>query len=187
MNTCGKLCWAAALAVLLAARPVPAASELQLRWSELPPIVSGKTATLTLLRGAVLRGQVLSVGPEALYMQVKSTSYTDAYPKGRAEIPRESVAVIELTRTNVLRKAFIGVKTGVCLGLAAAGVMLFSSLSKNSTSKEKDPEAARSKLKTTLIYIGALSVAAGVKFGIDAARATGETIVMTIRLIPEPE
>jgi len=187
MKTRGKLFWAAAATVVLIARPVLATSEVQLRWSELAPAVSGKTVTVVLRGGPLLYGKILSVGPEALSMQVKSASYAGPYQKGRGPVPRSSVAAIELTKTNVLRKVFIGVGVGVGSAVVAAALMFVGAASHDSTSKDEDPKVTTRKLKVTLIFIGALAVAVGTKFGIDAARGKGSTTVMTIRVIPEPE
>jgi hypothetical protein len=68
-----------------------------------------------------------------------------------------------------------------------AAALIYFSVAKNSPSKDQDPRATTRKLKTTLICVGAASVAAGAKSGIDAARGKGSTTVMTIRVIPEPE
>lgn len=70
---------------------------LELRWSELDAVVYGQDTKLTLRDGTWIKGAVLGVGPEALAMEIRSTSNKKAYPQGLATIPRGTVTGLEVT------------------------------------------------------------------------------------------
>ena len=71
-------------------------TRLQVRWSELKQLVGGKKVTLQLAAGAQLDGRVRKVTDTSLVFKVKKSSDQADYPKGKIELPIETVSRIEV-------------------------------------------------------------------------------------------
>ena len=97
---------------------------LQARWSELKQLVEGKKVTLQLAAGAQLDGQVRKVTDTSLVFKVKKSSDQANYPKGKIELPRETVSRIEVRglKENKGRRvlATVGTAAGAWIGSMAA-------------------------------------------------------------------
>ena len=107
-----------------------ASRPMELRWSELAPLIQGRRVQLTLVKGGKLDGQAVVVREDSLAM--------DIHGKGSETIPRESVAFIKVrgTRGSWGRSlgTVLGVISGVVVGTyvavtgtssAGAGIPLF--------------------------------------------------------------
>ena len=68
----------------------------QVRWSELKKLIGGKKVTLQLTEGARVEGRIRKVTAPSLDFKVKKSSDPVAYPKGKIQIPRETVSRIEV-------------------------------------------------------------------------------------------
>lgn len=84
----------------------------ELAWSELAAILTEKKISTKLPDGIKLQGEVLSVRPDALVMDVHKTSNRKEYPKGQAEIPRASITEVRVIRDRGPMKAVGGVLGG---------------------------------------------------------------------------
>src|SRR5882724_3002971 len=93
---------------------------LELRWTELAPVIQGRRIQLTLAQGARLDGQAVVVREDSLVMEVRKVSGSVAYGKGSATIPRETVTLIKLrgTRGSWGKNlgSVLGVLSGVVIG-----------------------------------------------------------------------
>ena len=69
---------------------------LQVRWSELKKLIGGKQVTLQLAEGARVEGRIGKVTDTLLVFEVKKSSEPVDYPKGKLQIPRETVSRIEV-------------------------------------------------------------------------------------------
>ena len=96
---------------------------LQVHWSELAPVVAGKTVWLPLDGGVRIEGRVQGVDSTGLTIEVTRTSSRESYPKGVRSIPRSAVSVIQLTRLGGHKGLIIGGAAGTGIG-ATAGVLL---------------------------------------------------------------
>ena len=98
---------------------------LELKWSELAPVIAGHSVELIAPGGARVQGEVISVRDDALLLDVSHSSDTNAYPKGSASIPRASVneLTVERSRGSAGKNlgTIIGVITGVIGGAYIAG------------------------------------------------------------------
>ena len=74
-----------------------ASRPLELKWSELDPVITAQKIALALPDGTRIKGRVLEVRPDSLLMQIRHTSNKKAHPKGLASVPRASVTEIEVT------------------------------------------------------------------------------------------
>ena len=95
-----------------------AANVIELKWSELSPVVGGYNVELTLPDGNVLKGKVLEVLPDVLVLDVAKSSMAKAFPKGKTEIPRAHLTVLKLILANAGKAVTIGALAGISLGIA---------------------------------------------------------------------
>jgi len=102
-------------------RGVAASSPLELKWSELSPLIAGRIVELTVLGGAKVRGEVATVRDDALVLDVRQSSDSKAYPKGNAAIPRSSVTLLQVQRERGKWGRSIGTTLGVLTGLGVGG------------------------------------------------------------------
>ena len=110
----------ALLCVLLCGGPgrLFAANVIELKWSELSPVVGGYNVEFTLPDGNVLKGKVFEVLPDVLVLDVAKSSVEKAFPKGKTEIPRVHVTVLKLISANAGKAVTIGALAGISLGIA---------------------------------------------------------------------
>ena len=95
--------------------------EAELRWSELAPLITGQEVSLVLPGKVRVRGEVLTIRPDALAMQIKKTSAPRVQAKGPASIPRSAISVVELRKMRQ-RGRIIGTISGFFVGMTAAVV-----------------------------------------------------------------
>jgi hypothetical protein len=112
------------LVAIVLAPAMIAATEVELRWDELSPMITGKEVALVLPNGAALRGEAVAVRDEGLVMVVKRTSDRRLQPKGQATIPREQVKLLELRRprgaAGRIAMTIVGAFGGLTLGALLA-------------------------------------------------------------------
>ena len=102
------------LMMTLVSAPVHAESKpVDLRWTELGPVITGQAVEFTTKEGVSLRGDVVSVRPEELVLDVKRTSNAQSTPKGGATIARSSLDSLRIVR----EKGRWGRRMGTTLGL----------------------------------------------------------------------
>ena len=81
---------------------------VELRWSELAPLIQSRRVELTLVDGAKLKGEAVVVREDSIVM-------------GNASIPRSSVSLIKLQRTRGSWGRKLGTVIGVLSGLVVGG------------------------------------------------------------------
>src|SRR6266404_1859641 len=73
---------------------------LELKWTELAPIIQGRRVELVLKQGPKIKGEAVVVREDSLVMDVKKVSGGKPYQKGSAAIPRTAIRSIKLERTR---------------------------------------------------------------------------------------
>ena len=73
---------------------------VELQWGDLTPLIVDKKVTLQLPEDVTVKGRVLSVRDDGLYMNIKKRSKKKAYPKGPTVIPRADVSLIEVRQKH---------------------------------------------------------------------------------------
>ena len=89
---------------------------LQVRWSELKKLIGGKKATLQLAEGARVEGRIRKVTAASLVFKVNKSSDPVAYPKGKIQIPRETVSRIEVRGLKENKGKRVGATVGTFAG-----------------------------------------------------------------------
>ena len=89
---------------------------LQVRWSELKKLIGGKKVALQLSDGARVEGRVKKVTEPSLVLKVKKSSEPADYPKGKIEIPRETVSRIEVRGLKENKAMRVGATVGTFAG-----------------------------------------------------------------------
>jgi hypothetical protein len=118
------VCFAAVLAALVVA-PIraEAASLVHVQWEGLPTKVVGKTVSIAMPGGPVIKGKATGVESDALLVDVQSTTDAKAYPKGLARVPRATLRRFEMrTKGKAFRVlgTVLGSAAGLVAGVAAA-------------------------------------------------------------------
>ncbi len=92
---------------------------VDLEWTELAQVVTGRKVTMVLLDGESVEGRVKEVGPDQMIVDTKKSSDKSKYAKGRCAIPRSLISVLRLGEVRgkwrVLGTA-IGAGTGIAFG-----------------------------------------------------------------------
>jgi hypothetical protein len=92
---------------------------LEMKWSELSPMVTGHRVTVTLSDGTAVKGEAITVREDALLLDVAIAM--KGYPKGSGSIPRNSIALIDVERSRGSwgkgMGTIIGVLGGMSLGV----------------------------------------------------------------------
>jgi len=111
------------VAVTLASQSMAIAetAPVELKWSELSFHVQGRDITLVLPDGASVSGEVEAVREDALVLNIKKTSSSNAHPKGNAVIARASVSVLSLKETRGKWGRTVGVALGTITGAGLGG------------------------------------------------------------------
>ena len=89
---------------------------LKVRWSELKKLIGGKKVALQLSDGARVEGRVKKVTEPSLVLKVKKSSEPADYPKGKIEIPRETVSRIEVRGLKENKAMRVGATVGTFAG-----------------------------------------------------------------------
>ena len=130
----------AAMPQTAATAPVPVQANgrpaaVEMKWSELGPIVVNQRVDVALKDGRVVRGEALAVRDTELLLEAKSDT------KGSMTIPRESITGLTVTRTKgsggrvfgsivgIVGGMWIGGYTASTTDSAAAGIPIFLGVS----------------------------------------------------------
>ena len=92
---------------------------LELKWSELAPLIAGQRVEVVLADGKTIKGEAIAVRDDALLVDARTA------PRGSTAIPRASVTVIRLQRTTGSGGRAIGTVLGVVLGMTVGGAVAF--------------------------------------------------------------
>ena len=96
--------------------------QVELSWGDLSPLIVDKRVTLHLHEDVRVKGRMLSVRDDGLYMNIKKRSNKKAYPKGPSVIPRADVSLIELRKKPGAKYRVIFTSVGAVLALGLAVV-----------------------------------------------------------------
>ncbi len=110
---------ASRLAGDLAPTPAEAQAGVELRWSELGPVLSGQRVTAVLRDGRRVTGQAVVVRDDALVIDVARATGSRDSAGSQAPVPRAAVATIEVERPGGAGRTLgvvLGMLTGVVLG-----------------------------------------------------------------------
>ena len=94
---------------------------LELKWTELAPMVVSHAVELSLSDGGTVRGEAIAIREDMLVLDVKQSSGAKAYGKGNAQIPRGAITLIKLTRNRGTWGRTLGTTVGLLAGLGAGG------------------------------------------------------------------
>jgi hypothetical protein len=110
-------------AARLAAEPVaPSGSEqtgVELRWAELGPVIAGQRVTAVLSDGSRITGDAVVVRDDALVLDVKRATGSQAYAGSNAPVPRPVIRTLEIERHGGAGRTLgtvLGVLAGVVIG-----------------------------------------------------------------------
>ena len=98
----------------------------QVRWSELKQLVGGKKVTLQLAEGARLEGRIRKVTAPSLDFKIKKSSDLAAYPKGKMQIPRETVSRIEVRGLKANKGKQVGATVATFVGTLLGSVVVLT-------------------------------------------------------------
>jgi len=106
------------MCALCCAAPAAVASsnQVELKWSELAPLIIGHKVKLVLPGGPEIKGLAVAVREDALVLNVKKTSDRKAYPKGQNVIPRASLSTLQLETKQGSGGRTVGVIAGALGG-----------------------------------------------------------------------
>jgi hypothetical protein len=116
----------AAHASRLATAPVPTDAQrppdkaVELRWSELGPVVGGRRVTAVLSDGSRVTGDAVVVREDALVMDVRKSTGSGAYAGGNAPVPRSQIALLEIEKYGGAGRP-LGIVLGVLAGVVIGG------------------------------------------------------------------
>ena len=118
---------------------------LQARWSQLKKLLGGKKVALQLSDGARVEGRIRKVTDTSLVFRVKKSSEPAAYPKGKMQIPRETVSRIEvrgLKENKGKRVARVVATAGTFAGALFASLVVLHATGSDSGATEGEVVAA---------------------------------------------
>jgi len=103
------------------------AKPLEMKWSELAPMVTGQHASLTLSDGTAVKGEAVAVRDDAILMYVSRG--VKGYPKGSGAVPRSSIVLIDVQQTKGdwgrIMGTVIGVVGGISISVYTIDKILF--------------------------------------------------------------
>ncbi len=108
------------LVLMMAPLRMDAAAPLHIRWNDLSTLV-GKNVSIAMPGGAVITGDAAGVEPDALLVDVSSTSDAKTYPKGLVRVPRASLHRFDM-RTKGKAYRVIGTVAGSAAGLVGGAL-----------------------------------------------------------------
>jgi len=114
---------AAALACALCFTPAgqASASQMDLKWNELGPVIAGHQVKLILPGGAEIQGEAIAVRENALLLNVKKAPRGGSFPRGQNEIPRASVTTLQFESSRGSGGRTVGVIVGALGGIILGG------------------------------------------------------------------
>ena len=162
--------YAATLACALCFTPAvqASASQLELKWNELGPVIAGHQVKLVLPGGAEIQGEAIAVREDTLLLNVKKTSDRKSYPRGQSAIPRAAVTTLQFETIRGSGGRTIGVIVGALGGLILGGDLV-------AHTAHSEPAAISS-----FLGISAGSAIAGYYAG-----KTSDRRVTTVKILPE--
>jgi hypothetical protein len=112
------------LVAALAAPGLTAQSRpIEMRWSELAPMIVQHHVTLTLADGTSVRGEAVAVRDDVLLMDVSKAA--KGYAKGSGSVPRSSITLIDVDRTKGSWGRAIGTVIGALAGVTLGAYTAF--------------------------------------------------------------
>jgi hypothetical protein len=99
------------------------AVQLEVRWSQLQPVIEGRQISIRLTDGVTVEGKHSSPQADALSMQVTKTSDATKHPMGATNLPRSELAQLTLKRHCGWKGRTIGLITGGAIAAVAAGIL----------------------------------------------------------------
>jgi hypothetical protein len=99
----------------------PAAGSIELRWSELPPLLQGNRVHVTLNDGTTVQGDVLAVRDDGLILDISRSSRRAAYRPGSGTLARTDVSVIRIERSSGGWGRHLGTLIGALSGVVIGG------------------------------------------------------------------
>lgn len=114
-------------ATRLAAEPAPPLDRdgrtdgIEIRWSELAPVIVGRDVTVRLADGSSVRGEVLVVRDDALVVARAGRSGAKAVNGSDGTIEKSLVQIITVRRTTGAWGRHLGAVIGVMTGLVVGG------------------------------------------------------------------
>jgi len=97
------------------------ASQLEMKWNELGPVIAGHQVKLVLPGGAAIQGEAIAVRENTLLLDVKKNSDRRSYPRGQNAIPRASVTTLQFETVRGSGGRTIGLIVGVLGGVILGG------------------------------------------------------------------
>ena len=91
---------------------------LELKWTELAPMISSHVVDLTLSDGGWVSGEAIAIREDTLVLDVKKSSGTKRYAKGNAAVPRSEIKLIALQRSRGTWGRTVGTTVGVLAGIS---------------------------------------------------------------------
>ena len=126
----------------------------QVRLSELKKLIGGKKVTLQLTEGARLEGRIRKVTAPSLDFKVKKSSDPVDYPKGKIQIPIETVSRIEVRGLKENRAKRVGATVGTFAGAWFGSMVAFV----GKTSSESEPNNLQVSASVAIATVAAVSV-----------------------------
>ena len=105
--------------ILVAVGQIGAMAEskpLELRWSELDPVISGHRVSVLLTDGKTTKGEVVAVREDSLLIDARETSH--------ASIPKNSINLIRLEKARGAWGRGMGVTLGMLTGVSVGGYVV---------------------------------------------------------------
>ena len=122
---------AAAICLSAASTASAGTSRIEVRWSELPPIILGHTVSMALPTGVAVSGDVVAMHDDSLTLEIRKTSDARLQQKGEASIPRASITTLEMTESNRTGGRIVGVVVGAVLGMVGGAEIAIHSSASN--------------------------------------------------------
>ena len=144
---------------------------VELQWGDLTPLIVDKKVTLQLPEDVTVKGRVLSVRDDGLYMNIKKRSKKKAYPKGPTVIPRADVSLIEVRQKHGVKYRAILTSGGAVVG---AGLIIAAMIAAGGGDDGGNPWG-----------VVALFAAAGGGLGYGIGDGA-DTKVMRIKIVDDP-
>ena len=124
--------------------------QVDLRWGDLAPLIVDKRVTLSLPEDVTVKGRVLAVRDDGLYLDIKKRNKKKAYSKGPTVIPRADVSLIRVKRGRGVKYRAILTPVGAVLGAAVWALCVWS---ESQGSDQKEPCAIWPPLTAGLFYL----------------------------------
>ena len=92
--------------------------QVEMRWGDLSALIVDKKVTLRLPEEVTVKGRVLAVRDDGLYLDIKKRNKKKAYSKGPTVIPRADVSLIEFREKRGIKYRAILTPVGFVAGAA---------------------------------------------------------------------